>query len=69
MALSGDPDFEYARSTARSSGSTNMAPALKGDSKSGNRALARRSDDQIVALVDALGNLSRFTLLPSASNH
>jgi hypothetical protein len=38
--------------------------AQKGDSGSGHRALTRRPDDQIVALVDALGNLVRFLLLP-----
>src|ERR1700722_12075650 len=31
---------------ARSSGSTNTAPALRGDSKSGNRAIPRWSDEQ-----------------------
>ncbi len=41
-----------------------MAPALKGDQKSGNRAIARGLTTKIVALVDALGNLARFTLLP-----
>ena len=38
-----------------------MAPAQKGDSQSGHRQVARRSNH---ALVDALGNLVRFVLLP-----
>ena len=33
-------------STARSSGSINMEPAQKGDSKSGDRAISRGPDDQ-----------------------
>jgi hypothetical protein len=41
-----------------------MGTALKGDSKSGDRSLEGRLDDQNLCLDDALGNLVRFTLLP-----
>ncbi len=41
-----------------------MEPAQKGDSQSGHRQIARRPDTKIAALVDALGNLVRFVLLP-----
>jgi transposase len=41
-----------------------MGPAQKGDLWSGHRALAWRADHKIVALVDALGNLAHFLLLP-----
>src|SRR5438874_12497493 len=45
-ALCDDPDFEYVLMTAHSSGSTSMAPAQKGDSKSGGRPFAWRSHHQ-----------------------
>jgi len=41
-----------------------MAPVQKGDPKSGHRPFAWRPDTKIMALVDALGNLVRFVLLP-----
>jgi transposase len=50
--------------TARSSRFTGTAPAQKGDS---NQAIGRSRGGlttKIVALVDALGNLARFVLLP-----
>src|ERR1700732_3304994 len=40
------PISNMSSSTAHSSGSTSMAPAQKGDSKSGHRPLARRPDYQ-----------------------
>jgi transposase len=44
-----------------------MAPAQKGDSQSGHRQVARRSDHQGCG-PDALGNLIRFVLLPGQSH-
>ena len=41
-----------------------MASAQKGDSKSGHWPVARWPDTKIVAMVEALGNLVRFVLLP-----
>ena len=41
-----------------------MAAEQGGDSKSGNRALSGGLTKKIVALVDALGNLIKFCLLP-----
>jgi transposase len=48
----------------QSSGCTSTEPGQGGDAKSGHRAFPRWLDDKIVALVDALGNLVRFVLLP-----
>jgi transposase len=44
--LSEDLGFEYVLIDATWSGSTSMAPAQKGDSKSGHRQIARRPDDE-----------------------
>jgi putative transposase len=45
-ALSDDPDFEYVLIDGTLVRSTSMAPAQKGDSKSGHRPFARRPDHQ-----------------------
>jgi transposase len=60
-ALRDDPDFEYVLidGTLRS---ISMAPAQKGDSESGRSRGGLTT--KIMALVDALGNLIRFVLLP-----
>ena len=49
---------------APSSGCTSTVAAHEEGPGAGHRAFARWLDDQIVALVDALGNLVRFVLLP-----
>ena len=47
---------------------TRRRRAQKGDSKSGHRAFSRGIATKIVALVDALGNLVRFLLLPGQAH-
>lgn len=54
--------------TALSFRFTRRRRAQKGDSGSSNRALARGPTTKIVALVDALGNLVRFLLLPGQAH-
>ena len=58
--LAEDPDFL----DGRSSGSINMEPAQGGDSQSGDRGSRGGLTTKIAALVDGLGNLVRFVLLP-----
>jgi hypothetical protein len=55
-------------STEPSSRSTGTAPAQKGDSQSGHRHSRGGLTTKIVALVDALGDLDRFVLLPGQRN-
>jgi transposase len=62
--LSGEPDFEYALIDGKIATAHHKASGVKGDPKSGHRPLPRGLTTKIVALVDALGNLVRFVLLP-----
>ena len=60
-ALSGDPDFEY----ALVDGTIVRVHQHGAGAKGGTQAIGRsRGGLTIVALVDALGNLARFVLLP-----
>src|SRR3954447_16760387 len=51
-------------STRRTSGSISMEPAQKEDSKTGHCKSRGGRTTKIAAVVDALGNLIRFVLLP-----
>ena len=62
--LSADPDFEYVLIDATLVRVHQHGTGAKGDSKSGHRQIARRPDDEDPVIVDALGNLIRFVLLP-----
>ena len=59
-ALSGDPDFEY----ALVDGTIVRVHQHGAGAKGGTQAIGRSLTTKIVALVDALGNLARFVLLP-----
>ena len=62
-ALSGDPDFEY----ALVDGTIVRVHQHGAGAKGGTQAIGRSRGGlttKIVALVDALGNLARFVLLP-----
>src|SRR4051812_13174858 len=63
-ALSDDADFEYVIVDGTIVRVHQHGTGARGDAKSGHRAFPRWLDDKIVALVDALGNLVRFVLLP-----
>ncbi|MDZ7714169.1 MAG: transposase [Rhodovibrio sp.] len=63
--LSHEPDFEYAMIDANDlSGRISMQPAQRGSENQAHRAIPRRINNEIVALVDALGNSAIFILLP-----
>ena len=63
-ALSDDADFEYVIVDGTIVRVHQHGTGERRDAQSGHRPFPWRPDDQDVALVDALGNLVRFVLLP-----
>ena len=66
--MSEDLDLEYALIDGTIVGVHQKMTSSKGDTASGHWALARGRTTKIVALVDALGNLVQFLLLPGQAH-